>query len=360
MQISNLDELGWAAFFEQQFELVRQDNWTPARVIREDRGRYEVWNERGEFAAEVSGKLRHEAHDRADFPAVGDWVAVTLRESESAATIHALLPRLTCFSRKAPGRNVEQQILAANVDTAFLVCGLDQDFNLRRIERYLQAANESGAACVIVLNKADCCEQLAQASDSVRAIAGGAPIHAVCAVSGEGVEELIAYLGRGQTAVLLGSSGVGKSTLINCFLGTQKQLTQAVREDDSRGRHTTTHRELFVLPDGGILIDVPGLREMQVWSESGALGGTFDDIEALAAQCRFSDCKHDGEPGCAIHAALESSELDAGHYENYRKLQRELRHFAVENDIRAKLAQKAKWKAMHKQARRVARERERM
>jgi ribosome biogenesis GTPase len=359
MQIPNLDGLGWVAFFEQQFELIRQDGWLPARVVREDRERYTVWNDGCEFAAEVSGKFHHEACRRADFPAVGDWVGVTARPCESAATIHGVLPRLTCFSRKAPGSNVEQQILAANVDTAFLVCGLDKDFNLRRIERYLQAAGDSGAAPVIVLNKADCCVDCAERCGAVRRIAGGAPTYAVSAVTGQGVNELGDYLGRGQTVVLAGSSGVGKSTLINHFLGAPVQPTGAVREDDNHGRHTTTRRELFVLPGGGIVIDVPGLRELQVWGDEETLACTFEDIEALAAQCRFKDCTHAAEPACAIRAALESGRLESGHFENYQKLQRELRHLAIENDARAKRAQKQKWKSLHRQMRKMNRERAR-
>src|SRR6185295_17548765 len=191
MQFANLNDLGWVAFFEQQFELMRQDEWTPGRVVREERQRYWVWTGEGEFTAEVSGKMRHEADEGAEFPAVGDWVAVTTRAQERGATIHGVLPRMTCFSRKAPGTGIAQQILAANIDTAFLICGLDQDFNLRRIERYLQAAGESGAAAVIVLNKADCCEEFLRRCDAVRAIASGAPTHAVSAITGQGVDELL-------------------------------------------------------------------------------------------------------------------------------------------------------------------------
>jgi ribosome biogenesis GTPase len=282
---------------------------------------------------------------------VGDWVALSPRWDEGKATIHALLPRKTKFSRRAvlsggmpeTGGRTDEQVLAANVDTVFLVSGLDRDFNVRRIERYLAVAWDSGAAPVIILNKADLCEKLAAKLQEVEAVAIGVPIHPVSATENQGLETLQTYLGAGKTVVFLGSSGVGKSTIINCLLGSERQKVHAVREDDSRGRHTTAHRELIVLPEGGMVIDTPGLREIELWSNEEGLEKIFGDIEQLAASCRFRDCRHQGEPGCAIRQALDDGSLDAGRYDNYLKLQRELKHLALRQEKGAQRRAEREW-----------------
>ncbi|HEX2974077.1 MAG TPA: ribosome small subunit-dependent GTPase A, partial [Tepidisphaeraceae bacterium] len=291
--------------------------------------------------------LRHQATRRSDLPAVGDWVAIEPRPQERTATIHAVLPRKSQFSRKVAGTVTDEQIVAANVETIFLVIGLDGDFNVRRLERYLTPAWDSGANPVILLSKADVSDEVAARIAEVESIAMGVPVHAISAVEHRGLDALEAYLKSGQTVALLGSSGVGKSTLINALLGSEHQRVQSVSDHQSRGRHTTTHRELILLPTGGILIDTPGMRELQLWDDSQSLSSTFDDIEQLAQQCRFRDCQHNSEPGCAVQRALEQGQLDPGRYENYRKLQKELQFLAARQDHQASLIEKAKWKKIH-------------
>ncbi len=344
----NLTELGWAPRFAQHFGPFREQGLAPGRVAREERQRYLVCGEQGELTAEVAGRLRHEAASRAELPAVGDWVAVAARPAEGKATIHAVLPRKSAFLRKVAGSHTEEQVVAANVDVVFLVSGLDGDFSPRRIERYLALAWESGAQPVIVLNKADVCADVEARVAETESVAVGVPIHALSATEGRGLEALEAYLGPGGTGAFLGSSGVGKSTLINALLGEEALATAPVREDDSRGRHTTTHRELIVLPGRGLVIDTPGMRELQLWGDQDTLSQAFEDVEALAAACRFRDCAHQGEPGCAVQAALADGTLDSARWQSYLRLQRELRHLERRRDERARRAEEGRWKTIAK------------
>ncbi len=292
----SLTELGWNEHFEQHRP---EGDLVLGRVAVEHRGAYAVYTEAGEAWGEVAGKLRYEAAGRGELPAVGDWVAMQPRP-EGRATIHAVLPRRTKISRKVNLSATEEQVLAANVDTIFLVSSLNRDLNPRRIERYLATAWESGAEPAVVLNKADLCpiEERGDLIAAVEAVAFGVPVHTVSAFTREGLDELTPYFGPGRTVVLLGSSGVGKSTLINSVLGVEQLETQEIRGGDDRGRHTTTHRELIVMPGGGLVIDTPGLRELQLWGEAdGGIGEAFNDVTELAATCRFHDCAHETEPG---------------------------------------------------------------
>lgn len=344
----NLETFGWSSYFSEQFEPFAREGLVAGRVAQEHRGVLRVWTADGEIEAETSGRLRHEARGRGDLPAVGDWVAIRQRPNETAS-IRAVLPRRGAFSRKAAGARTDEQIVAANVDTVFLVTGLDGDFNVRRIERYLTVAWESGARPVVVLNKADLCPDLAGYVADAESVSAGVPVVAVSAGFGD-VTELAAFLKPGETVALLGSSGVGKSTITNRLLGGEAQKTGAVRESDDRGRHTTTHRELFLLSSGALLVDTPGMRELQVWAgdEGTGLDDAFSDVADFARQCRFGDCRHEGEPGCAVAEALESGALDADRYANYVALGREIAHVATKNDQRLRLAQKQRWKAIHK------------
>jgi ribosome biogenesis GTPase len=343
----HLETFGWSPYFSEQFEPFAREGLIPGRVALESRGTCRVWTADGEIVAETSGGLRHAARERGELPAVGDWVAVKPVPGETAK-IRAVLARRGAFSRKVAGSRAERQVVAANVDTVFLVAGLDGDFNLRRLERYLTLAWEGGARPVVVLSKADVCDDVAARVAEAEGVAAGVPVLAVSSALEGGLAPLEAYLEPGHTLALLGSSGVGKSTIVNRLLGAETQRTSAVREHDSRGRHTTTHRELFLLPSGALLVDTPGMRELHVWGDGGGLEGAFSDVEALARSCRFSDCRHQNEPGCAVAEALANGSLDEARFANYVALERELAHTARRHDQRLQLAEKQRWKAIHK------------
>jgi ribosome biogenesis GTPase len=351
MQSVSLETLGWHAELDKAMETYLEEGFFAGRVVTEHKMMYRIYTEHGELLAEVSGKLRHQAAGRADYPAVGDWVAVSARPVEGRATIHAVLPRFSKFSRKTAGAVTEEQIVAANVNTVLLVMSLNQDYNVRRIERYLTLAWESGANPVIVLSKADLCDDVAAAVALVESVAFGVPVHVVSSLDNEGVSALAPYLGQGRTVALLGSSGVGKSTLINRLYGSDVQATGGIREGDDRGKHTTTHRELIVLPEGGILIDTPGMRELQLWEADEGMSVSFRDIEELAAECRYADCRHEREPGCVVREALSDGTLDRGRYDSYLKLQRELAYLARKESKALQAAEKLKWKKIHQDAR---------
>jgi ribosome biogenesis GTPase len=340
-----LFDLGWNSSWEAHFKnLSPAAAWAPARVVRQDRGRVTVVADAGVFSATVSGRFKHHYRNVIDQPAVGDWVAFEDKPETTAGRIHAVLPRSSQFVRKAAGKSNAPQVVAANIDTLFLVTGLDQNFNLRRIERYLTVAEQSGAAPVIVLNKADLAPDLDSALAAVEAIASGVPIVALCAFEATQLEALRTFLRPGQTAALLGSSGVGKSTLLNAFAGEDLQVIQENRGDDSRGRHTTTTRELFRLPNGALLIDTPGMRELGLVDQGEPVGQAFKELDALTAQCRFSDCQHSTEPGCAVQAAIAAGTLGAAHFEHWQRLQREQAHAARQQDARLQRIENAKWK----------------
>ena len=344
----NLDRFGWCpgSSFDLAFANLQQTGFVVGRVIAEQRDTYRVVTETGETNAQVTGHFRHQVKNPLMFPAVGDWVVVDRHGTENPATIHQVLPRTSQFARKVAGTKTEAQVVAANIDTVWLMTGLDGDFNLRRIERYLVTAWESGASPVVVLNKADVCVDLEDVTAQVEAIAMGVPIHVISAATGQSLEHLRAYLTPGKTIALMGSSGVGKSTLTNHLLGHRQQATQDVRADDSRGRHTTTHRQLLPLPSGALLIDTPGMRELQLWSAGSGLQETFGDIDALAATCKFRDCQHQTEPGCAVQKAIAAGQLSPQRLKSYHKLQREHQWISQRQDSQARLNTKRRWKQM--------------
>lgn len=353
MTFRNLQALGWNETFLEHFaQYATDEEITVARVALEHKHLYRVYAEQGDLLGSVSGKMRHVAFGREDYPAVGDWVVISARPEEGKATIHGILPRFSKFSRKVAGNATEEQIVAANVNTVFLVMALNNDFNVRRLERYLVAAWESGATPVVVLTKMDLCEDVEEKIAEVEGVAFGVPIHAVSSELELGLEQLAPYVGEGQTVALLGSSGVGKSTLVNRLCGEERMATGGVREGDDRGKHTTTYRELIRMPQGGLLIDTPGMRELQLWeAEESSFSDSFQDVEEFAKQCFYRDCKHQKEPGCAVQAALADGTLDEARYQSYVKLQRELAYLERKADVRAQSAERDKWKKIAKQMR---------
>ncbi|WP_455660371.1 ribosome small subunit-dependent GTPase A [Pradoshia sp.] len=324
----NIHKLGWNSYFETAFNLLADGQLVPGRVVSEHKGMYRVQCAEGNFLAAISGKLRFQAEGREDLPAVGDWVGLRNRPGDEKAIINAILPRKSKFSRKKAGFATEEQIVASNVDTVFLVNAVNADFNLRRLERYLLLAWESGATPVILLSKTDLCPNIAEYINQAESIAPGVPVYAISAGKRLGLEQLSPYLGEGKTVALLGSSGVGKSTLANVLYGEDLLHVHAIREEDDKGRHTTTHRELIVLKDGGIIIDTPGMRELQLWNGEEGIQTSFNEIEELARSCRFNDCRHGIEPGCSVQAAILAGTLDKKRFKSYQKLQKELQYLA--------------------------------
>jgi ribosome biogenesis GTPase len=320
----DLRELGWNQFFEEHFTDYKQKGLVPARVIREHKHIYQVHTSDGPISAALAGKIDYDAQTKADYPTVGDWVAIKLIPNEDKAVIRAVLPRKSKFTRKSVSKADEEQVIAVNIETVFLVTSLDEDFNLRRIERYLVLAWDSGAAPVIILNKSDLCDDIEYYISQIKFVAPDVPVHPISATEGNGIEPLFEYLGSGNTVSLLGSSGVGKSTLINTILGIERLAVAPVREDDSKGRHTTTHRELILLPQGGAMIDNPGMRQLHMWVDQDSVKRAFEDIELIAENCRFRNCSHDHEPGCAVIEALEEGKISIQRIENFQKLKDEI------------------------------------
>ncbi len=342
-----IQDYGWSLALQDAFAPHAARGLIPGRVIVQQRGLYILATDAGELAAGISGRLAHDAGG-GEYPAAGDWVAAAARPEEHAATIHHVLPRKTAFVRRAAGPKLGEQVVAANVDVALLTASLNADLNARRLERYLSVAWQSGARPVIVLTKADLCDDVEAALAEIGAVAFDTPILAVSALTGQGLEAVNALLAPGETGVMVGSSGVGKSTLVNALAGQELMATQAIREDDAHGRHTTTHRELIRLPGGALLLDTPGMRELGLWDSGDGVSATFEDIEVLAAGCRFHDCHHGNEPGCAVQGALADGSLDPGRWKSYGKLQREIAHLERREDPIAREAHRRQWIAISK------------
>jgi ribosome biogenesis GTPase len=343
----SLEDLGWDAYFQQHSAQLNNEALAPMRVAEEQRGAYTLWHAAGAVDAVIPGRMVHEARAREDLPAVGDWVLARPLPGEPRAVVEHLLPRRSALSRKAAGERTDEQIMAANVDLVFVVASLNRELNLRRLERYLAVTWDSGATPVLVLNKADLSEDRAELYRQVTTVAPGVDVHQTSAVTGEGVEGLRASLPRGRTAVFVGSSGVGKSSLVNRLLNREAQFVSDIRGDD-KGRHTTTARQMLVVPGGAVIIDTPGLRELQLWDAGDGIGAAFTDVEETAEECAFRDCSHAAEPGCAVQAAISAGTLDWARLESYRKLQREQVYIASKKDERLRSQEKKKWKQIHK------------
>jgi ribosome biogenesis GTPase len=340
-----LQELGWDEARAREFEpWAGKPAHQPARVLIGFNYLYRVGIEGGEFDAVLAGRLKHHAERQGELPAVGDWVAVRKRPEEDRGTIVAVLPRRSRFSRRMAGNVTDEQVVAANVDVIFIVMALDDDFSVRRLERYLLMARESGATPVVLLTKPDLSADLPADVADVVAAAGDVPVHVLSPKLNQGLEQVAPYVAGGRTAALLGSSGVGKSTIINRLVGADVRKTREVRESDSKGRHTTTHRELVVLPEGGLMIDTPGMRELQLWDASESVRGTFEDVEALAGECHFTDCRHRGEPRCAVKTAVDEGRIPPDRLASYLQLQDELAYLARQQDERAQIEEKRKGK----------------
>jgi ribosome biogenesis GTPase / thiamine phosphate phosphatase len=352
-----LEELGWNTFFEAAWNDAERGDSKPARIVAENREVWQVSGEFGEARAQVSGKLRLEAGEGGGWPAVGDWVSVE-GDEKTGVLIKQVLPRRTQLVRKEAGKRIAEQVLAANADVVFVVMGLDGDVNLRRMDRYLAQVWECGARAVVVLNKTDVCADSEARIAEVERNARCVPVLAVSATTGAGFEGLSDHLTRGKTAVLLGSSGVGKSSIVNRLLGEQLQIVQPVRASDRRGRHTTTGRHLLFLENGAMIIDTPGLRELQLWDAESGLQQVFADLQELSSHCRFRDCRHQGEPGCAVAAAVADGSLDEERVQSHRKLQREQEFLKRKVDASAKQKSTQKIKTIMRGVRQLYRERD--
>jgi ribosome biogenesis GTPase / thiamine phosphate phosphatase len=347
--VAGLTELGWDAMWEAAWLTSGPaDGRVPARVVAEHRGAHDLSTGEGRpLSGGLAGRLRHEALVPGSLPVVGDWVVIDARQDEGTATIHAVLPRRTRVQRRAPGDHASPlQVLAANVDVVGIATSLNRDLNPRRIERYLAMAWDSGARPVILLTKVDLAAnpvEVAIAEAQLAEVAPGVPVIATSGINGDGLEEVRTLVPPGHTLVLVGSSGVGKSTLANALLGEERLATRAIRDDDARGRHTTSGRQIVRIPGGGLLLDTPGIRELGLWDEGDGLASTFADVDRLAAACRFSDCAHDQEPGCAVQAAVGTGDLAAERLIGWRRLAREERHRALEMDAVARRAEDRRW-----------------
>jgi ribosome biogenesis GTPase len=344
-----LKNIGFDAFFQKHLEKCQIEGLSVGRICAEYKENYRIFCENGELSAIISGKFRNKCKTREDFPAVGDWVLFENIQGESKGIVQLILPRKSKLSRKVAGKETQEQMLASNVDFVFVVCSLNYDFNLRRIERYLSLIWQSGATPVVILTKTDLCQDVQSKIFEVQSVAFGVEIYAISNISNEGIEVLQKYLEDNKTVVLVGSSGVGKSSLINNLAKENIMKVNELRSNIEKGRHTTTHKQMMVLPGGGLIIDTPGIRELQLWDAEDGISQVFGDIEEIAKNCKFKDCTHTNEPGCAVNEALEIGLLDKYRLENYIKMQKEQEYLTNKQTQSAAKIEKDKWKAIHKQ-----------
>lgn len=348
-----LTEFGWNKSRTLEFKDYTLKGYIPGRIVRGENRIYKVMSESGELTATVSGRMWYHTESRSNFPAIGDWVALKAIPEECKAQIHAVLSRTSSFSRKAVGMATSEQIMATNIDRTFIVTDMDRDFNLRRLERYILLAKRSGTDPIIVLNKMDLCPNVEEAIALTREAAGELPILPVSALEHQGIESLSFYIQKGETGVFIGSSGVGKSALVNALTGGNKQQVGEVRESDGRGRHTTTYKELILLPDGGAIIDSPGMRELHLWADPEEVSDAFPEIEELASGCRFNDCKHLYEPACAVRQAIDEGYISEGRLKSYQKLQMECKSLSQAQHESARKVESARWRQITKDYRKM-------
>jgi len=359
MDTSLLYKFGWNDFFAEKLRRFTEGAFVPARVSAEHRGGFLVLTVGGDIPAEVTGRMMFQADGRLDYPVVGDWVLVDLLDRGTHAIIHSVLPRRTLLVRKTAGKDVAIQAIAANIDVVFIVTGMDGNYNIRRIERYLVAARESGANPVVLLNKSDLAQDAPERLHEVLTVVGPDQVLLVSALTGAGMDQLQRLIAPGITACFVGSSATGKSTLINRLAGMELARIAEVRETDSRGRHTTTHRQLFILPSGAIVIDTPGMRELGIVDAEEGIENTFADIEQLARECRFRDCSHTFEQGCAVLAAIAAGDLDQGRHKSFLKLRGEIQHNEEKLDVKARLERKGRDRMLAKAIRTVLKNKDR-
>jgi ribosome biogenesis GTPase len=344
-----LAELGWDEYYKEQVDVLGIPDIIIGRIFRVDAGgHYGVLTKDGDLRARIPGKMKDRVSSAADLPGIGDWVL--MKSTETDNVIFKVLDRKNVILRKVAGREFKEQLVGANIDIIFIVMGLDSDFNLRRLERYLFMVSTSGASPIVLLNKSDLADDMEGQLEEVREITKEIPVHCMSALKNEGIDVISGYLKEGVTISVVGSSGVGKSTLINALMKEDKLKTGEVRKKDGKGRHVTSSRELFIIPGGGIIIDNPGIREIQLWGDAASLDETFSDIGELAQGCKFRNCLHRTEPGCKVLEAVESGELSKERYENYQKMQRELAYLEMKRDMGAEAAEKAKWRGILKNA----------
>ena len=345
----DLKSIGYNETIDKEFESFKTQGFEIGRISAENKNNYLVLTKHGEVYGEITGKLLFNSDDASTLPKVGDWVAIQLYDNNELAIIHDILPRRTKLSRKVADRKTSEQVIAANIDVVFIVHSLDERFNINGIERYLVTAYQSGAEPVIILSKSDLCDDVENKLAQVKKISGNAKVLPISSIEHAGIDEVKQFFGDGETVVFVGASGAGKSTLINALLGKDLQVVKEVRIGDSKGKHTTTRRELIVFPEGGLLIDTPGLRELALWSSDNGFAVAFSEIETFGKECRYADCTHTHETNCAVKDAVASGQIPEEQYKNYLKLRKELEYLERRQDVNAAQEERRKWRSIHKE-----------